>query len=132
MAELNEAPACGLGVQKSNDFAVGARLRVPVNQRDAGRVEAVEFGLKVDHRVGYVVQALAALLYEGGNGRIRSGCGKQLDFVASDRKKRGHYPFGCDLFALVGSNSEQPRVEDFGGIEVEHGDSEVLDSEPMG
>ena len=132
MAELNEAPACGLGVQKSNDFAVGTRLGVPVDQRDAGRVEAVEFGLKVGHRVGDVVQALAALLYEGGNGRIRSGCGKQLDFVASNRKKRGHDPFGCDLFALVGSNSEQPGVEDFGGVEVAHGDSEVLDSEPMG
>jgi hypothetical protein len=68
LAKLNHAPACGLGVQKSNDFAVGTRLRVPVNQRDAGRVEAVEFGLKVDHRVGDVVQALAALLNEGGNG----------------------------------------------------------------
>ena len=132
MAELNQAAACGLGVQKSNDFIVGTRLGVPVNQRDAGRVKAVEFGLKVGNRVGYVVQALAALLNEGGNGRIRSRGGKQLDFTASNRKKRGHDPFGGDLFALVGSNSEQPRVEDLGGIEVEHGDSEVLDSEPMG
>ena len=79
-----------------------------------------------------VVQALAALLNEGGNGRIRSRGGKQLDFTASNRKKRGHDPFRDYLFALVGSDSEQPRVEDFGGVEVEHGYSEMLDSEPMG
>ena len=119
-------------MKKGNDFAVGTRLGVPVNQRDAGRVKAVEFGLKVGHRVGDVVQALAALLDEGGNGRIRSGGGKEFNFVASDRKKRGHDPFRGHLFALVGCDSEQPRVEDFGGVEVAHGDSEVLDSEPMG
>jgi hypothetical protein len=41
LAELNEASACGLGMQKSNDFAVSSWFGVPVNQRDAGRVEAV-------------------------------------------------------------------------------------------
>ena len=132
MAKLNQAPARGFGVQKGDDLAVGTRLGVAVNERDSGRVKAVEFGLKVGHRIGDVVQALAALLNEGGDGRIRSGGGKQLDFATSDRKKRGHDPFGGDLFALVGALAQQRRVSQFGGIEVEHGYSEMLDSEPMG
>ncbi len=48
-------------MQKRYDFTVGPGLRMPVNQGYAGGVEAVQFRLKVGHRIGHMVQALSAL-----------------------------------------------------------------------
>ncbi len=119
-------------MQKRDDFAVGTRFRVAVNERNPGRVEAIQFRLKVGHGIGHVVQPFAALFQKGSNGRIRPGGREEFNFVASDRKKRGHYPFRGHFFALVGPDSEQLRVAKFGRVQVAHGNAEVLDSEPVG
>src|SRR5438093_7796097 len=77
--ELDERPEGGLGVDEGDGGAAGAGAGGLVDDAPAGVLDGLEGGGAVGHAIADVVDALALLLEEGGDGRVEPAGGEQLD-----------------------------------------------------
>lgn len=101
--------------------------RLGVDQLGAGVREPCERGVDVGHLVRDVVHARPALREEPADRRVVAECGQELDAALADPDRRGLDALLLDAGTLLEPAAEQPLVRPHGLVQVDDGNSDVMD-----
>jgi hypothetical protein len=127
--QFHQYPSESRGVNERDGRTSGTRPRRLVHQRDARGTQSPQHGCDVRDPVADVVDALATSGQKAPHRRLRTERAEELDVGRSHREEDLLYSLVLDPFAMRRFQTEGVPVLLDGGLEVGHGDPDVIDVE---
>lgn len=112
-------------MDKNITMPSGAGLDLFLDQAAAGSLEARHGGGQIGNAHRHVVQALAAPVDEASHCRLRRRRLKEFDGPLTERQHGHPHLLVRYLFPALDGKTEE-RIEPTGGIEIAHGDAEMI------
>jgi len=129
LTQLYEHPTRRFWMEKRYQFVVGATFGFAVERDKALRFEAFYFRTYIVHFKSNVMDALAALFDEFGDGAFRVAGFQKFNLAFSNVEKRGGNALAFDSLHFVMGFTQEFAKEFVARRQIAHGDANVVYSD---